>query len=39
MKTKTSLKAGALYANHNETLASRLQVKTAVKAGPIYMAK
>jgi hypothetical protein len=44
MKTKTNLKAGyqtgghgALTANHNETLANGLRVKTAVKAGPMYM--
>jgi hypothetical protein len=46
MKTKTNLKAGvssyqsgshgALVANHNETIAAGLRVKSAVKAGPIY---
>jgi hypothetical protein len=46
MKTKTNLKAGvssyqtsghgALVANHNETIATGLRVKSAVKAGPGY---
>jgi len=41
MKTKTNLKAGgfpALTANHNETLAAGLPVKTAVKAGMVVIA-
>jgi len=33
MKTKTNLKTGGLSTNHNETVASGLRVKTAVKAG------
>jgi hypothetical protein len=37
MKTKTNVKAGGLSTNHNETLASGLQVKTGVKAAGVVM--
>ena len=37
MKTRTNVKAGGLTANHNQTVASGLHVKTAVKAGGIIM--
>jgi hypothetical protein len=39
MKTKTSVKAGdwPLSTNHNETLASGLRVKTAVKPGGVII--
>jgi hypothetical protein len=38
MKVKTNIKAGALTANHNETLAREaqgLKVRTGVKAGAL----
>jgi hypothetical protein len=39
MKTKTKLKAGdwPITGNHNQTLASGLRVKTALKAGGIIV--
>jgi hypothetical protein len=35
MKARTSVKAGGININHNETLARGLKVRTGVKAGGI----
>ena len=35
MKVKTSVKAGKLASNHNQTVAVGLRVRTAVKAGSV----
>ena len=35
MKVRTNLKAGALSANHNQTVARGLRVKSSVKAGAL----
>jgi len=39
MKVKTSVKAGGLSRNHNETIAKAkgLRVKTSVKAGGLHI--
>ena len=37
MKTKTNLKSGGITNNHNQTVASGLCVKTAVKSGTIIL--
>jgi hypothetical protein len=37
MKVKSNVKAGGLNANHNQTTASALRIKTKIKAGIIVV--